>query len=101
VRSFFIDKVDSFHLPSISFQKLGEVCCATSPQSIPSTPTRTAAGCQATASPYGSEDVAGMGYILFENEEKKQEFDQFVMGGCSVSDKSARFHCDSCGADYM
>jgi hypothetical protein len=44
IRSSFIDKVDSFRLASINFQKLGEVCRATSAQSLPSTPTRMAAG---------------------------------------------------------
>jgi hypothetical protein len=44
VRNSFIDKVDSFRLASINFQKLDEVCRATSAQSLPSTPTRMAAG---------------------------------------------------------
>jgi hypothetical protein len=51
----------------------------------------------------GSHDIRryAYGYIRFENEEKKQRFDQkFVMGGCAISDKSPHFHCDACGADY-
>ena len=51
----------------------------------------------------GSDDIRryAYGYILFENEDEKQEFDQrFVMGGCSVSDNSPHFHCESCDWDY-
>ena len=51
----------------------------------------------------GSEDVRryAYGYIPFENDEKRQDFEQkFVLGGCTISDDSARFHCDSCGEDY-
>jgi hypothetical protein len=51
----------------------------------------------------GSDDFRryAYGYILFENEEKKKEFDQkYVMGECSISDERPRFHCDACGGNY-
>jgi predicted RNA-binding Zn-ribbon protein involved in translation (DUF1610 family) len=51
----------------------------------------------------GSEKIRryAYGYVLFPDEEERQKFHKhFLLGGCIVSDKSPRFHCDACGTDY-